>query len=130
MLGKIASIGRRSSKQPLLPMANTASSRPSSPLMGPAMTSDDLSETDEDEVLGRRSTQSSMPGSFEDKGGDFPNSTQQAGRDRERDMEGRNRDEIGDDGNDERMDEGDPFDDGAIFDDDILATGEMKNVPF
>ncbi len=131
MLGKIASIGRRTSKQPLLPTTNDPSSRPSSPLIGPAVTSDELGEAEEDYESGGHSRGSSMPGSFEDKGGYFPNSiTWRAREDVERDMEEGRRPEDGQYGYDEQVNEGDSFDDGAIFDDDILATGEMKNVPF
>jgi phosphatidate phosphatase LPIN len=79
------------------------------------MTPDDLSEVDDDDV-GRRSRQSSMPGSFEDRSNHFPDSF------------------IGRSGDVEAQDdvpvEEDSFDDGAIFDDDLLATGEMQHVPF
>lgn len=60
-----------------------------------------------------------MPGSFEDdRGGFFPESF--AARTQEEDMEeGRSPD-----------DNEESYDDGAIFDDDIFAAGEMRNVPF
>ncbi|ORY31310.1 Lipin/Ned1/Smp2-domain-containing protein [Naematelia encephala] len=122
MLGKIASIGRRSSKQPILPTYE-ASSRPSSPLIAPAMSSDELSEAEEDEYGGRRSRQSSMPGSFDDRSGDFPESFQ--GKEGQGPAEGDEPEVVDEEGLDNAS-----FDDGAIFDDDILATGEMKNVPF
>lgn len=80
------------------------------------MTPDELSEMEDD-------GQGSMPGSFEDKGLYMPkgNSFEQAERGQYEE------DEV----DDEREPEGDDsFDDDAIFDDDILATGEMKNVPF
>lgn len=123
MLGKIASIGRRSSKQPVLPVSNDPSSRPSSPLVGPAITADEMSETGDTEDSGRRSRTSSMPGSFEEKGGYMPNSTSwRAREEQERDMEeGRGRWNKTMDGEEERQEK-------AFFDDDILA--EMKNVPF
>ncbi len=106
MLGKIASIGRRSSKQPVLPVSNDPSSRPSSPLVGPAITADEMSET----------------GDTEDSGY-MPNSTSwRAREEQERDMEeGRGRWNKTMDGEEERQEK-------AFFDDDILA--EMKNVPF
>ena len=132
MLGKIASIGRRPSRQPLLPTTSDPSSRPSSPLIGPAMTADEFSEAEEIEDTGRQSRQSSMPGSFEDKGVYMPKSASWRSREgQELDIKGGRRLKEGrEDGEDDRHDESDSFDDGAIFDDDILATGEMKNVPF
>lgn len=105
--------------------------------MGPAMTPDDLSE--DEKALGRQSGNSSMPGSFEERGVHFPEHMFARSEEREREMEeGRSEGrgaEREDDENDEEEDgreegEGDSFDDGAIFDDDILATGEMRNVPF
>ncbi len=113
MLGKI--IGRKSSKQPLLPTSEP-SSRPSSPLIEPAITPDNLSEIDDRSV-------SSMPGSFESHGQYMPH-----GKQLDEDAE----DDGTEDGRDlERGDiRNESFDDDAIFDDDILATGEMKNVPF
>lgn len=145
MLGKIASIGRRSSKQAVLPTANdakdrnNASSRPSSPLIGPATTPDDLSEAEEDEYISLHSRSSSMPGSFADGGGQsFPDDFVARSTFEQRRMEegrrGRGQEEgEGDDGDDDDEDNpaiDDSFEDGAIFDDDILATGEMRNVPF
>lgn len=132
VLGKIASIGRRTSKQPLLPTTDDHSSRPNSPLIGPSLTSDELSEADEDEDMGRRSRDSSMPGSFDEKGGYFPPST--AGwryqRGEEIGVEGGRRVQGSDEDGGQEVDEGDAFEEGANFDDDIFATGEMRNVPF
>ncbi|KAK8850640.1 hypothetical protein IAR55_004559 [Kwoniella newhampshirensis] len=107
VLGKIAGIGRRSSKQTILP-TNDPSSRPSSPLIAPSMTPDELSELEDDQR-----SQDSMPGSFDEEHDHvndeyFDNTT--------RDLEAQH--------------EGDSFDDDAIFDDDILAAGEMQHVPF
>jgi phosphatidate phosphatase LPIN len=76
--------------------------------MGPSFTSDDLSEPD--------SQPSSMPGSYEDKGGHFP-----AAMRHEEEVETGSGGEDG-----EEYD----YDDNDIFDDDLLATGEMRNVPF
>lgn len=135
-LGKIASLGRRSSR-PILPdseggAASPASqtSRPSSPLIGPALTPGDLSEDEEwassSQRAGNRSRASSMPGSFED-GNAFPESWFNRGE--SMDSLGRERHEGEVD--DEQGQEDDSFaDDDAIFDDDILATGEMARVPF
>jgi phosphatidate phosphatase LPIN len=118
VLSKIASIGRRSSRQPLLPTSTAdLSSRPSSPLIGPASTPGDLSE---DEDYPEHSRHSSMPGSFEDKGKFFPDEF--VARAERQDLEAGQAEQ-------EQASE-DGFDDGAIFDDDILATGEMRNVPF
>lgn len=78
--------------------------------MGPAFSSDDLSEPE--------SRDSSMPGSYDaDKGGHFPMPSQREG-DVEMGKEGR----VDDDD--------DAYDDDDNFDDDLLATGEMRNVPF
>lgn len=85
--------------------------------MGPAISSDDLSD------LGSRG--SSMPGSYEDKGGHFPTSLRSGDgvdggpSNTETDLEA-------------GEGEGDDYeyDDDDIFDDDLLATGEMRNVPF
>ena len=130
MLGKIASLGLRSSRQPLLPTAAEPSSRPSSPLIGPALTADDLSE-DDDDSNGRRSRESSMPGSFEEHHNHFGAALSDRSRqDEERDLEEGRRKEPPSENEDEGNDDRDSFDDGAIFDDDILAAGEMKHVPF
>lgn len=110
-------------------------SRPTSPLMGPAVTADDLSETEEEHQWlsnGRasgRASPSSMPGSFED-GAAFPDEWFE--RDRTTGSPGHEDDE-GDDDLSEADDgeQADSFaDDDAIFDDDILAAGEMARVPF
>lgn len=77
--------------------------------MGPSFTSDDLSEPD--------SQPSSMPGSFEDKGSHFPAAMRQ-----ENDVRA---------GTSERNEEEEyDYDEDDNFDDDLLATGEMRNVPF
>nr|XP_031859515.1 uncharacterized protein CI109_004977 [Kwoniella shandongensis]KAA5526587.1 hypothetical protein CI109_004977 [Kwoniella shandongensis] len=107
VLGKIAGIGRRHSKQPILPTTEP-SSRPSSPLIRPSMTPSELSDLDDDQR-----SQISMPGSFDEEHDHvedeyFDNTV--------RDVEAQH--------------EGDSFDDDAIFDDDILAAGEMQHVPF
>ena len=132
VFNKIASIGRRSSKQPLLPTTNEPSSRPSSPLIGPSYTSDELSEAEEDDASGRRSRDSSMPGSFEEQGGFFLDQAfWQARLKSNGNLEdGRRREESEETEDNDRKGEVESFDDDAIFDDDILATGEMKNVPF
>lgn len=109
VLGKFTGLGRRSSQQPLLPTTDP-SSRPSSPLVGPSFTSDDLSDPD--------SRQSSMPGSFEEEvGSHFPANF------------GSTRDE--EQGQDQVEEEDYDYDNEEDnFDDDLLATGEMRNVPF
>lgn len=106
VLGKITGLGRRGSRQPILPTQDP-SSRPSSPLIGPSVTSDELSEPD--------SRSSSMPGSYEDKGSHFPASLAD------------NYDLEANDPNDDNYDYDAEEDN---FDDDLLATGEMRNVPF
>lgn len=107
VLGKITGLGRRSSRQPILPVADP-SSRPSSPLIAPSLTSDELSEPN--------SRASSMPGSYEDKGSHFP-----AYLSENYDIEAN--DDAG-------QDDYDYDDEEDNFDDDLLATGEMRNVPF
>lgn len=93
------------------------------------MTADDLSDDEENGVSSERSRESSMPGSFEERIDYFPD--QLTGRQRlsdgYRDMEEGQNQEGEDISNLARTDS---FDDDAIFDDDILAAGEMKNVPF
>jgi phosphatidate phosphatase LPIN len=111
VLGKITGLGRRGSRQPILPVSDP-SSRPSSPLIGPSLTSDELSEPN--------SRSSSMPGSYEDKGSHFPASMAD-NYDLEANEEGH--DEDGTDDYDYDAEEDN-------FDDDLLATGEMRNVPF
>ena len=84
-----------------------------------------------------------MPGSFESRGEHFPEFMRDEHQRQRRAEEGRSKsglnghakpdDQGADDSDDESLrnrGEGDSFDDDAIFDDDILATGEMKNVPF
>jgi phosphatidate phosphatase LPIN len=77
-----------------------------------------------------RSAVSSMPGSFEERGQYMPRrdaadlaeaGVSPNGEDGERDPS---------DDDEEGNELDDSFDDDAIFDDDILAAGEMKNVPF
>jgi phosphatidate phosphatase LPIN len=112
VLGKFTGLGRRSSQQPLLPTSEP-SSRPSSPLVGPSYTSDDLEEPD--------SRHSSMPGSFEEDAGTHFPANFSSNRDEEQG------------GHDEGQDEGQDYDydnEEDNFDDDLLATGEMRNVPF
>lgn len=137
VLSKI--IGRRGSKQPILPTSQSQdpSSRPSSPLIQPAITPDDLSEEEEyyNNPSRGHSRHSSMPGSFEEPhGSHFPRDIF-GDRDEEAvigDQRGQGRGPSGDlddDGAD--GDRGEDYDDDdTIFDDDILATGEMRNVPF
>ena len=97
--------------------------------MGPAMTADDLSEDDNDSN-GRRSRESSMPGSFEEHHSHLRRAM--SDQDEERDLEEGRRKGSPSENEDygAENDDGDSFDDGAIFDDDILAAGEMKHVPF
>jgi phosphatidate phosphatase LPIN len=80
------------------------------------MTPDELSEMED-------GGQGSMPGSFEDRGQYMPtvNPIDKAERGEHEE------DEVVEEGGQEGVDS---FDDDAIFDDDILATGEMRNVPF
>lgn len=85
------------------------------------MTPDELSEAEDDSGFEAHSRSSSMPGSFESHG-EYMRQAFDARRERGEDGE----DEV----QDEREEEDVDFDDGAIFDDDILAAGEMKNVPF
>lgn len=114
VLGKF--IGRRSSRQPVSPGPGT---RPSSPLMGPATTAEDGG---------------SMPGSFDSRGEYMRGSGESPGSgDRGEEEKEERKDDEEDDDDDESdvdLDRNDSFDDDAIFDDDILAAGEMKNVPF
>lgn len=76
--------------------------------MGPSFTSDDLSDPE--------SQPSSMPGSYEE-GSHFPAAM------------GREESSEVDAGGQEDQDDYD-YDDDDNFDDDLLATGEMRNVPF
>ena len=85
-----------------------------------------------------------MPGSFESNRGEhfpeFMNKEQRAEAGRGVSVNGAKTvpgqlggdddEDEDDEDEDDRRTEGDSFDDGAIFDDDILAAGEMKNVPF
>ncbi|ORX40786.1 Lipin/Ned1/Smp2-domain-containing protein [Kockovaella imperatae] len=136
VLGRISqTIGRKSSR-PILPSnlddTKSLSSRPSSPLMGPALTSDELSDTEEYGEHRVRPRQNSMPGSFDDTGehfSEFVSSEQKAEEGRGSVFAGSIEHSEEERFDDERV-EDDSFDDGAIFDDDILAAGEMKNVPF
>ncbi|CAK9780119.1 LNS2-domain-containing protein [Cutaneotrichosporon oleaginosum] len=130
MLGRIATLGRRGSRSPP-PDAQSQTSRPTSPLLGPSITADDLEEGDNDSLQEWGSTQamaaarrrrdsgSSMPGSFE-SGNAFPP---------EWDQESEGSHGSKDHGECEREHENYEEED-EMFDDDILATGEMANVPF
>lgn len=113
VLGKFTGLGRRTSRQPLLPTSEP-SSRPSSPLVGPSFTS----EGDPD------SRHSSLPGSYEeDAGAHFP-----AHFNSEPDEEkGEGRMDYREEEEEENYDYDNEVDN---FDDDLLATGEMRNVPF
>jgi phosphatidate phosphatase LPIN len=133
VLGRIATLGRRGSRSPP-PDAQSQTSRPTSPLLGPSITADDL-EDDEDEdeaelqqwgntpamtaARRRRDSGSSMPGSFEN-GNAFPE---------EWDQESQGSHASKDHAECEREHENYEEED-EMFDDDILATGEMANVPF
>ncbi|BEI96787.1 hypothetical protein CcaverHIS631_0203760 [Cutaneotrichosporon cavernicola] len=131
VLGRIATLGRRGSRSPP-PEGLSQTSRPTSPLLGPSVTADDL-EDDEDEddlqnwsgstpamtaARRRRDSGSSMPGSFEN-GNAFPP---------EWDEESQGSHGSKDHENCEREHEN--YEDDEMFDDDILATGEMAHVPF
>lgn len=135
-IGRLAGLGRRSSRvdnttRPSSPTSNP-STRPSSPLIGPAITSGDLSsadEADEDNEdqgqdwrghIRRPSSPASMPGSFDD-GAAFPESWLE---------DGRQSHEGSVTGTQERAEPENYDDNDDIFDDDILATGEMARVPF
>lgn len=172
-IGRLAGLGRRSSRadnttRPSSPTSNP-STRPSSPLIGPAITGAGLSDADEADEdadtpagssdddddwrrhIRRPSSPASMPGSFDD-GAAFPESWLDDGRP-SADMMGRRdgRDGLDGAGERERNGNGDAGsgsgsitggptrrepdnynydDDDDIFDDDILATGEMARVPF
>lgn len=140
VLGRIATLGRRGSRSPppdgaASPMSQT--SRPSSPLLGASITAGDFSEDEEDDdgqewgtqamaaARRRRDSGSSMPGSF-DNGNAFPEEwdRESAGSKRSRASRPLGRAEG------EDVDNYEDDDDDAMFDDDILATGEMANVPF
>lgn len=154
VLGKIAGIGRRSSRATIghahspssASMSGAsasqidASSRPSSPLIAPSVTSDDLSEVEDGEGEGdEQRSLSNMPGSFEDDRGKYLNdpffapqdhgpqsrsSRSPGGKEGRRGKE-EEEGEEGHEGGDSYS-----YDDDAIFDDDILAAGEMQHVPF
>ena len=154
VLGKIAGIGRRSSRATIghahspssASMSGASasqmdpSSRPSSPLIAPSVTSDDLSEVEDGEGEGdEQRSLSSMPGSFEDDRGKYLNDpffAPQGHGPQSRSSRPRG-DKKGGSGKEEEEGEeghegGDSYsyDDDAIFDDDILAAGEMQHVPF
>ncbi|KAL7422980.1 lipin Ned1 [Cryptotrichosporon argae] len=139
MLGKITGIARRTSRQPLTDDASDAASRrerdqsrsrPSSPLVRPVRDDSDDSDYDEHEHDTPRTRQSSMPGSFDDRGDGFPN--EWARRPGAASWgEVRDSRESGVERHGQAQAQGaDGFDDEAIFDDDILAAGEMARVPF
>ncbi|WWC72692.1 uncharacterized protein I206_106656 [Kwoniella pini CBS 10737] len=122
VLGKITGIGRRGSKQPLLPTSEP-SSRPSSPLFAASMTPDELNEMDLDDDDGK--SQISMPGSFDDE----EDQLNQMGDSFFDDVRKRDQNDL-EAQNEQELAEGDSFDDDTNFDDDILAAGEMQHVPF
>lgn len=159
VLGKIAGIGRHSSRATIghahSPSSASisgasqvdASSRPSSPLIAPSLTSDDLSEVEDGEgEADEQRSLSSMPGSFEDDRGKHlndpffaPHSQGQQSRSSRSlgDQKGGRGKEEGEGGEGREDGEGEreggdsySYDDDAIFDDDILAAGEMQHVPF
>lgn len=131
-LGGLVSLGRGRGSRATSPepTSQPASPRPSSPLIGPAMSANDLSEDEEDYINNPRgddplARRTSMPGSFED-GAAFPSEWLKRGDSR---AEFTKKEST--DGSDDETQEGDSYaDDDAIFDDDILATGEMARVPF
>lgn len=139
VLGRIATLGRRGSRSPPPEGASPSQTRPSSPLLLPSITAGDLSDEEDDgwgethemtAARARRDSGSSMPGSF-DNGNAFPEEwLEREGSGDERVLEGEDgkrrlvRTPEGD------LDTYEDDDDDAMFDDDILATGEMANVPF
>jgi phosphatidate phosphatase LPIN len=153
MLGRLTGIARRASRQTIGSIddsrkATSASSRPSSPLSHPA---DDGSDYDynEDAISDRGeflhdSRPSSMPGSFEDKGeylGDefFDQRGFQRYKEAQHDQQERHRasgdanvDLGSDHDHDDRYRHESEDDDvyPEMFDDDLLATGEMSKVPY
>jgi phosphatidate phosphatase LPIN len=151
MLGRLTGIARRASRQTV--SGNTddgkkmpsASSRPSSPLSMPMDTGSDY----EDDAISDRgdfmhdSRPSSMPGSFDDKGeymGDefFDQRGFQRYREEQYDQQNRRRASNGDvdlssdHDTDDRYQHESEDDDvyPEMFDDDLLATGEMLKVPY
>ncbi|ODN96515.1 phosphatidate phosphatase LPIN [Cryptococcus wingfieldii CBS 7118] len=138
VIGKITGMARRSSRA-THPNGSAStsqvdpSSRPSSPLMAPSLTSMDMSEGDEEDD--ERSL-SSMPGSFEDDKGElldevfFASGSQQSRPGHREEEDGREESDGEDDEDGGEGGQDDSYDDDAIFDDDILAAGEMQNVPF
>jgi phosphatidate phosphatase LPIN len=99
-----------------------------------------MTSDDEEDYYNNGSRGSSMPGSFEESPGrHFPRDMfrGRTNGDAEDDLEsGHEKRETGIDGNeanegdDEAGDEVNYEDDDTIFDDDILAAGEMRNVPY
>jgi len=156
MLGRLTGIARRASRQTVGSTEDgkrptSASSRPSSPLSQPADDGSDYGGYEEDAISDRGeflhdSRPSSMPGSFEDKGqylGDefFDQRGFQRYREVRDEQEGtyhqpRQRADNVDLGSDHDYDEQyqhESEDDDAypeMFDDDLLATGEMSKVPY
>lgn len=103
VLSKI--IGRRSSR-PALGSNTSQTSRPSSPLIGPAITPDASDDEEGFPPEGyTHSRRSSMPGAFDE-------------------------DDYVEEGDVQAGEPADVYDDDEQFDDDILAAGEMRNVPF
>jgi phosphatidate phosphatase LPIN len=149
MLGRLTGIARRASRQTITGStddgrkATSASSRPSSPLSHPADDGSDYGY-DEDAISDRGeflhdSRPSSMPGSFEDKGeylGDefFDQRGFQRYKEAQHDQRGRSPDvDLGSNhDHDDRYQHESEDDDvyPEMFDDDLLATGEMSKVPY
>jgi len=113
------------------------SPRPSSPLMGPVVSASDLSDDEDDDqqfIAGAQrvpgsnnkssSRPASMPGSFED-GAAFPEEWLKRDDSKASFAPKQREGEV-----DSLDDDGEEYDDDDIFDDDILATGEMARVPF
>ena len=149
MLGRLTGIARRASRQTITGStddgrkATSASSRPSSPLSHPADDGSDYGY-DEDAISDRGeflhdSRPSSMPGSFEDKGeylGDefFDQRGFQRYKEAQHDQRGRSPDvDLGSNhDHDDRYQHESEDDDvyPEMFDDDLLATGEMSKAPY
>lgn len=144
MLRNIATLGRRSSRATSLdgsqPAPSAAQPRPTSPLVGPSIVAepedaetDDVSDRDDMWNEEReRDPRGSMPGSFDqddqylndeffDRTPDRPKRT--GAQEAEEDYE-----DEDDDGEDGFYDENGEYPE--MFDDDLLATGEMQNVPY
>jgi hypothetical protein len=155
MLGRLTGIARRASRQTVGitedgKKAISASSRPSSPLSQPADDGSEYEGYEEDAISDRGeflqdSRPSSMPGSFENKPeylGDefFDQRGFQRYREARQDQEGLSQHEdrgnnvdLGSDHDYDEQYQHESEDDDVypeMFDDDLLATGEMYKVPF